>query len=99
MQNELDNGKELYHEYKDESGFIIREIIGSGNPDMRFQAGHHIERPMMLPVYGKRIVTHHVPGDEIRIFHMQGHGRTRAIALENASNAMIREDIAKSKVA
>jgi hypothetical protein len=94
MQNELDNSKVIYNEYLDVSRFIIREMIGTKNPNMAFQAGHYVNVPMLLPAYNSAgALTHHVTGDNIQKFHIHGNGKTKGIALERACNKLILEDI------
>jgi hypothetical protein len=83
----------LYHEYKEPSGFVVRELPETKNPLMKFQAGHYAMKPMQIPVYSGVLVTHHISGDEIQKFELHGFGRTKDEALINASNKMIRRDI------
>jgi hypothetical protein len=99
----------IFKEYLDFSGFIIREILETKNPEMRFQVGHLVMLPMRLPVFRhttemvdgkeeiKSVLTHHEDGDEIQKFLLHGTGRTREEALEDASNKLLRQEIAKAK--
>lgn len=93
MQNELDDGTSLYHEYTDPSGFVVREIPRSQNPQLRFQVGQYKNRPMSLPVYQADRMTHHVQGTDVRVFHILGFAEKRMQALDNASNYLLRKDI------
>jgi len=105
MQNKLDDGTTLYNEYTDISGFIIREILRTDDPRIRFQAGRHVMTPMRLPVYRrviervdgkpimKNILTRHVDSDEIQRFQIHGYGRSREEALDRAANKLLRAEI------
>ena len=99
MQSQLDNGKILYAEYADSSGFIVREIYGTRHEWLRYQAGRYETRPMNIPIYnaaGK--LQHHVQGDDIQVFAMHGHGPTKGEALFHASNKLLRADIKRGKL-
>ena len=99
----------IFKEYPDFSGFIIREILETKNPEMRFQVGHLVMVPMRLPVFRhttemvdgkeeiKSVLIRHQDGDEIQKFLLHGTGRTREEALEDASNKLLRQEIAKAK--
>lgn len=115
MQNvvtrETEDGKSkdvtIFNEYTDMSGFVVREMLETANPEMAFQVGYLVIKPMRLPVYKyvmrkedgkevrKAIVAHHVDGDDIQKFHIHGNGRTKEDALTRASNKMLRADVAK----
>jgi hypothetical protein len=109
MQNQLEDGTLLYTESTDMSGFVIREMLKTKTPELRFQTGYFISRPMSIPTYSERMVqgdkegemkkelfiTGHRIGDEIQVFHLHGYGRTREEALDRASNKLLRADIAK----
>jgi hypothetical protein len=95
MQNTLENGKILYSEYSDGSGFMIREMHETKNPRMRFQAGRLVMAPFKEPIYRQRTVTHHVDRDDIQKFHLLGWGFNRSEALDMASNRLLRAEIAK----
>ena len=93
MQNSLENGRYLYLESTDDSGFILREMIGTKNPKMQFQAGKYVSLPMSIPVYTNDILTHHRIGDSIQKFGMLGYGRTAKEALTIAADKLIRAEI------
>jgi hypothetical protein len=94
MQNRLDNGKLLYTEYTDTSGFIIREIEHTKNPVFRFQAGRYVNEPMKLPVYNARsVLSHHIEGDNITKFLLLGNGRTKMQALNQAADHLLSLEI------
>jgi hypothetical protein len=105
MQNTVirpdESGKDtevvIFSEYTDHSGFWIREVTESKDPRFRFQAGYIVMTPMRLPVYKGAVVTHHVDGDEIQRFQIHGAGSTKAEALEQACNKLLRAEIAKTK--
>lgn len=105
MQNRVErqdaNGKSeevtIFHEYTDLSGFVIREMLETKNPDLRWQAGRYTNRPMRIPVYSGAKVSHHRDGDDIQVFHMVAAGRTKEEALERASNKLLRAEIGKSR--
>jgi len=65
------------------------------NPRFRYQAGKLVMEPMKLPVYQQRTITHHIDGDDIQKFQLQGWGRTRGEALDMASNRLLRAEMAK----
>jgi hypothetical protein len=110
MQNKLDDGSLLYTEYTDMGGFVIRELARTNNPNFRYQVGHFVMMPMVIPIYSQRMIqgdkkgemkkelfiTGHRAGDEIQKFHLHGYGRTREEALDRASNKLIRADIART---
>lgn len=99
MQNELDDGTKLFTEETDISGFVIRDMLRTKTPYLRYQAGHYGTRPMQIPVYGNGTkITHHKMGDDIQTFLLQGIGRTRDEAISNASTALIRADIKRKKL-
>ena len=96
MQNQLDNGRVLYSEYSDGSGFIIREMHETKNPLLRFQAGKMVMMPMKIPVYRMRSVSHHIDGDDIQKFQILGWGWSRSDALDMASNRLLKREIANN---
>lgn len=101
----------LYTENTDASGFVIREIPRTENEHMRFQAGYTVSRPELVPEYTPRTVTdsktgkpvlravftHHSIGGNIPVFHLHGSGSTKEKAITNASNKLIRADIAAGR--
>ena len=98
----------LYTESTHGSGFVVREMLrASSAPGLKFQAGQYVMRPMMRPVYATRkagsetihYVTHHVEGDDIQKFHLCGFGSTLDLALSDASNNMLRQDIESQRKA
>lgn len=99
MQNELDDGKIAYHESTDSSGFIVRELPNTNNTRLRFQAGRHVKRPILLPIYDKQgtKIIHHREGDDIEVFRMDGYGRSKEEALSNAANNLLRADVEKQR--
>ena len=108
MQNQSETGAILYTERADDSGFIIREVPGTLNPRMRFQAGYFVSRPSKDPEYVtqeildsktgkpayKAVFSHHIIGGNLQYFFLHGSGRTKEEAITNASNKLIRADIA-----
>ena len=94
MQNLNEKGETLYTERADDSGFTIREIMGTTNEHMRFQAGYIITRPMRNPVFNGNMAIAHKDGDNIQSFMFHGSGSTKEKAITNASNKLIRADIA-----
>jgi hypothetical protein len=97
MQNQLDDGTVIYNESIDSSGFVIREILKTSNPAMRFQAGRYAHRPMRLPVYRGPVVSHHIDGDDMQYFYLHGYGRTKSEALDRAANSLILADIERNR--
>lgn len=103
MQNvvsrETEDGKSkevvIFNEYTDMSGFVVREMLETKNPEMAFQVGYLVMKPMRLPVYTGTMVTSHRDGDDIQKFHLHGNGRTKEEALTRASNKLLRADVAK----
>jgi len=103
MQNKVErvneNGKSeevtIFNECTDLSGFVIREMLETKNPEMAWQAGHYVRRPMRIPIYTGAMVTSHRDGDEVQVFHLQGNGRTKEEALTRASNKLLRADVEK----
>jgi len=73
-------------------------MYASKNPELAFQAGHFVTRPMQIPSYTGAVVTSHRHGDDIQKFHHHGNGRTKEEAIHRASNKLIRADIAKDKM-
>ncbi len=88
MQHTLDDGTLLYQETADSSGFVVRELIETKNKNMRYQVGRFAFRPMRIPMYAKGanppLITHHTEGDDVRVFHLTGHGSTLAKAMMQA---------------
>ena len=100
-QNQLESGALIYNEYTDPSGFVIRQMLRTKNHGIAFQAGKYVTRPCHIPVYNavtKRL-THHREGDDIRVFHLHGTGRTKEEAMDRASEKLIKREIAKLKKA
>lgn len=97
MQNQSETGAILYTERADDSGFIIREILGTLNESLRFQAGYIVSRPMRLPIFRGNMAISHRDGDNIPVFHLHGAGRTKEAAITAASNKLIRADIAAAR--
>ena len=86
----------IYTEHTHSSKFVIREMLETKNPDLRFQAGRYVMEPMVIPVYKNSVISHHKLGDEIQKFEIHGSGRTKEDALDAASNKLLREEILKA---
>lgn len=105
MQNRVvrqyENGKSeeitIFHEFTDTSGFVLREMIETKNKNLRWQAGRYTNRPMRIPVYSKSVVSHHIDGDDIKVFYLVAVGKTKEEALVRASDKLLRAEMCKQK--
>ena len=99
MQNTVEReGEEvtIYEEYSEGENFIVREMLESKNPEMKFQVGHYVNRPKMMAVYNEdRLIGYRESRkDQIQVLHLHGIGRTKEEALTRASNKLLREELA-----
>lgn len=101
MENKLDDNTLLFCEHSDTSGFIVRELAKTKNEGMRYQVGSYAFRPMRMPVFAPKsnppVITHHIDGDDVRVFHLLGYGPTLDHALLGASKSMTNQSATRAQ--